>query len=157
LLEVAADDIRAWLRAQDIAWIEDPTNADERFTRNRIRARLLPALAEAFPHYRDTFGRSARHSAQAQALLEEVAAGDIALAGTPPAIDVLRSLTRARQANALRHWLKTSHGATPSAAQLEELLDQLAACATRGHSIHLRVGEGFVRRDGVSLVFTPSV
>lgn len=157
LLEVAAGEIRAWLRAQGISWIEDPTNADERFTRNRIRARLLPALAEAFPQYRDTFGRSARHFAQAQALLEEVAAEDIARTGTPPAIEALRSLTRARQANALRHWLKSSHRATPSAAQLDELLDQLAACATRGHSIHLRVGEGFVRRDGVSLVFTPSV
>jgi tRNA(Ile)-lysidine synthase len=157
LLEVSADDIRTWLRGQGAAWIDDPTNADERFTRNRIRARLSPALAEAFPQYRDTFGRSARHAAQAQALLEEIAIEDLVRTGVPPAIEALRSLSRARQANALRHWLKTAHEQQPSTAQLEELLDQVQACATRGHSIHLRAGTGFVKRDGVSLVFTPSV
>jgi len=157
LLEVAANDIREWLRAQRIEWVDDPTNTDERFTRNRIRARVLPALAEAFPQYRDTFGRSARHSAQAQSVLEEIAREDLAKAGTPPAIEALRAFSRARQGNVLRHWLKSAHAATPSTAQLDELLDQLAACATRGHSIHLRAGDGFVRRDGASLVFTPSV
>jgi tRNA(Ile)-lysidine synthase len=153
LLEVASDDIRAWLRAQEISWVEDPTNADERFTRNRIRARLLPALAGAFPSYRDTFGRSARHAAQAQSLLEEVGAEDLARTGTPPAIDALRAMSRPRRANALRWWLKSAHGEQPSAAQLEELLDQLDACATRGHSIHLRVASGFVRREGERLSF----
>lgn len=157
LLDVAADGIRAWLRAQEIAWIEDPSNADERFTRNRIRARLLPALADAFPQYRDTFARSARHAAHAQALLEEVAAEDLARTGVPPAIGVLRSLGRARQANVLRHWLKTAHGQQPSTAQLEELLRQVEACTTRGHSIRLRAGTGFVRREGEILVFTLSV
>jgi tRNA(Ile)-lysidine synthase len=157
LLEVAANDIRAWLRTQAIEWTDDPSNTDERFTRNRIRARVLPAIAEAFPQYRDTFGRSARHAAQAQSLLDEVASGDLATIGVPPAIEALRSLSRPRQGNVVRHWLKSAHGATPSTAQLEELLDQLAACATRGHSIHLRAGEGFVRRDGAGLVFTPSV
>jgi tRNA(Ile)-lysidine synthase len=155
LIDVPSSDIRAWLRAQGIAWIEDATNANERFTRNRIRARVLPALAEAFPQCRDTFARSARHAAQAQALLEEIAAGDLARIGVPPAIEALRSLSRARQANVLRHWLKTAHDQQPSAAQLDELLDQVAACATRGHSIHLRAGTGFVRRDGAVLAFTP--
>src|SRR5438105_9260513 len=35
LLGVAGGDIREWLGAQGARWIEDPTNADERFTRNR--------------------------------------------------------------------------------------------------------------------------
>ena len=157
LLDVPAAALRAWLHAEGIGWIEDPSNASERFTRNRIRSRLLPALAECFPSYRDTFARSARHAAQAQALLEEVAAEDLARVGTPPPIAALRGLARARQANVLRHWLKAVHGQQASAAQLDELLDQLAACATRGHGIRLRVGQGFVTREQDGLVFTPSV
>jgi tRNA(Ile)-lysidine synthase len=154
LLEVSAPAIRAWLQAQDIPWVEDPTNANEQFTRNRIRARVLPGLAEAFPQFRDTFARSARHSAQAQALLEEVAAQDLAITGMPPALMALQGLSRARQANVLRGWLKSAHAQQPSAAQLEELLDQVAACVTRGHRIRIKVGTGFVERQGERLAFT---
>ena len=53
LLAVPAADVRAWLAHRGVPWIEDPSNADERFTRNRIRAKLLPALATAFPQCRD--------------------------------------------------------------------------------------------------------
>lgn len=155
LLAVPGAQLREALRSRGIAWIEDPTNADERYTRNRIRARLLPALAEAFPQFRDTFVRSAAHAAEAQQLLEEVAAEDLARLGRPPQIALLQQLTRARQGNALRHWLRRDYGAAamPTQAQLQELLDQLAACRTRGHRIHLKVGAGFVERQGAVLAW----
>lgn len=44
LLECGRADLRAWLQAEDIPWREDPSNRDERFARNRIRQRLLPAM-----------------------------------------------------------------------------------------------------------------
>jgi tRNA(Ile)-lysidine synthase len=157
LLEVAAADIRAWLQAKGVDWIDDPSNASEDYTRNRIRARVVPALREAFPATLDTFARSARHAAQAQALLEELAAEDLQCAGTPPDISALRALGRERQANLVRFWLRSEHGEQASTAQLDELLRQVAACATRGHDIRLRVGHGFVQREGARLVFNPSV
>jgi len=39
----------------------------------------------------------------------------------------------------------------PSAAQLAELLDQLAACTTRGHKIRIKVGTGVAERRGAEL------
>ena len=148
LLRVRGGAIRSWLQAQGATWVEDPTNVDERYTRNRIRARLLPALEAAFPSFRETFARSADHAAQAAELLQELAQSDLMQVGVPPAITALQSLSRARQGNVLRYWLKTVHSTTPSAAQLGELLDQTAACTTRGHRLHLKVGRGFVRREG---------
>ncbi len=148
LLRVSAAEIREWLAQRGVAFIEDPTNTDEQFTRNRFRSRLLPALESAMPQFRDTFARSAAHAAQAQALLAEVAAQDLALVGNPPRIANLQRLGRARQANVLRHWLQADFDSVPSAAQLSELLDQIAACQTRGHRIELKVGSGFVRREG---------
>ncbi len=153
LLEVSGAELRAWLQARAADWVEDPSNADERYTRNRIRARLLPALEAAFPQFRDTFARSAAHAAQAQALLDEVAAEDLARLGAPPPIAALRQLSRPRQANLLRHWLRQTYGAVPSTAQLEELLDQLAACTTRGHRIRLKVGSGLLERQGAVLAW----
>jgi tRNA(Ile)-lysidine synthase len=156
LLQVAGDDLRTWLRAEGIPWIEDPTNGDEQFTRNRIRARLLPAWQEAFPSFRDTIARSARHAADAREILEQVAGADLADLGIPPEIASLRALSRARQANVLRHWLLAMHGARASTAQMDELLGQLSACTTRGHGIRIRVGHGFVSRSGARLEFHPA-
>ncbi|MGH8821998.1 MAG: tRNA lysidine(34) synthetase TilS [Rhodoferax sp.] len=151
LLDVAVKEIRAWLRERDVAYIDDPSNANEQFTRNRIRARLLPALELAFPQFRETFARSAAHAAQAQQVLQEVAVQDMLLVGTPPGISVLQALSRPRQANVLRYWLKMHYQVAPSSAQLHELLDQIAACTTRGHRIHIKVATGFVVRKGALL------
>ena len=151
LLGVAASDIRTWLEERGATWVLDPSNADEQFTRNRIRARLLPALQAGFPQFRSTFARSAAHAAQAQVVLQEVAAQDLELVGSPPQIAALQQLSQARQANLLRHWLKTAHAVVPSAAQLAELLHQIACCTTRGHKIQMKVGSGFVQRRGADL------
>ena len=148
LLGVPAPAIRAWLRARGQGWVEDPSNADERYTRNRIRARLLPVLQELFPAFRATFARSAAHAAQAQDVLAEVAAQDLAACGQPPRLAALRQLGPARRANALRHWLLAAHGQTPTQAQLAALQAQIEACATRGHRIDLKLGQGRVRRVG---------
>lgn len=151
LLEVSGASLRQWLVLHGLAFVDDPSNLDERYTRNLIRARLLPVLAQTFPHMRQTFARSARHAAQAQVLLDELASQDLLQVGNPPAISELRVLSRPRQANVLRHWLASAHRARASEAQLLALLDQVAACTTRGHQIHLKVAAGHVRRVGSQL------
>lgn len=149
--------LREALQARGEAFIDDPSNTDIRFTRNRIRHHLAPAWQTQFPGYREALARSAGHAAQAQRLLDELAASDLATVGEPPAIAALQALSRDRQANLLRHWLRRAHGVAPSAAQLGELLDQVDACRTRGHAIRLKVANGFVLRETTRLAFTPSV
>ena len=157
LLSVPASAIRAWLATRGAAFLDDPSNSDLGLTRNRIRARLLPPLDAAFPQFRDTFARSAQHAAQAQLVLDEVARDDAAAAAaTRPGVlrlAGLQALSRPRQANLLRHWLKATHGAVPSSAQLSELLDQIAACNTRGHQIRIKVAGGFAQRSGDGLTW----
>ncbi len=147
LLAVPGSAVRDWLRARGERWVEDPTNTDHSFTRNRIRAQLLPALQTCFPAFRATFARSSSHAAQAQELLLELAEQDLAEVGVPPQIRALQHLSSARQANVLRHWLASVHKCAPSTAQLAELQRQIAACTTRGHRIQIKLGAGFVRRS----------
>lgn len=151
LLEVHAAALRGWIAVSGTACIDDPSNSDLRYTRNRIRQQVMPALAAALPQFRETFARSARNAARASSLLADLAAADIAQAGTPPALAVLRTLPRERLANALRYWLKREHSAVPSEAQLEQLLEQIAACSTRGHRIRLKIANGRVEREGDKL------
>jgi len=149
-LGVPGQTLRNALKAMGEAWVEDPTNTDMRYTRNRIRAELLPVIERAFPSFRQTFARSAAHAAQAQVLLQEVAEQDLQQVGNPPAIQALQQLSMARQSNVLRYWLTLEHSQA-SAAQLQALLVQVKACTTRGHQIDMKVGRGFVRRDGAVL------
>lgn len=169
LLDVPAAEIRAWLAARGLSarhpgtvdfaatlgqgWIEDPTNTDSQFTRNRIRQVLLPALQQTFPQFRETFARSARHAAEAQLILAQAAMEDIAKVGNPPRIEALQTLSPERQANALRYWLKTTHQVSPSAAQLAELQSQIAACTNRGKHIRIKVASGYVQRHGEVLAY----
>lgn len=154
-LRVSGAAIRTWLASKAVPFVEDPTNGDLRFTRNRIRAQISPAVLAAFPQSLDTFARSAAHAAQAQELLDELALQDLAALSCDgdgdgdgePQIKPLQALSRNRQSNVLRFWLKSRHATIPSAAQLTELLDQVRACTTRGHQIRIKVGAGFVQRS----------
>ena len=157
LLGMSAQAIREELDARGIAYINDPSNSDLTYTRNKIRHRLLPVLAEVFPQYRETFGRSARNMALAQEVLTQAAMQLIAIVGSPPEIALLQGLPRASQGNVLRHWLKADFGVAGSEAQMNELLDQIADCTNRGKGIRIKVASGFVERRGGALRYLPSI
>lgn len=145
-LGLGSAQIRADLAALGIAWVEDPSNTDTRYTRNRIRQQVMPGLAQAFPQIAQTVARSSANAAQAAELLDDLAQIDLQATGAPPRIGALQALSEARMANVLRYWLRTAHGQTPSAAQLAQLQQQLQRCTTRGHQIHIKVGRGYIQR-----------
>jgi tRNA(Ile)-lysidine synthase len=152
LLSCTSADLRQWLVAQGVAWMDDPSNDDRSLTRNRLRHEVLPALAGLNAGWRRTIARSAVHAADAQALLGELASIDLATTGVAPRIAALQALTKARQANALRFWLASeSPAAIPSQAQLLTLLQQVDACRTRAHQIDVRCGSGRIAREGERL------
>jgi tRNA(Ile)-lysidine synthase len=168
-LFMGSEQIRAWLAERGLqarqpgganlgqGWVEDPTNQSLQYTRNRIRAQLLPALRQVFPQYRETFARSARNMAKSSDLLAQAAVDLIANVGQPPRIVALQNLPHESQTNYLRHWLKTQHHTMGSEAQMNELLSQIKACTTRGHSIRIKLGGGFVLREGDVLRYESSV
>lgn len=140
--------LHTWLSSARLTCTEDPSNADLRYTRNKIRTDVMPGVERAFPHWVDSLARSARHAAQAAGLLDELAAADLVATGSPPQLRALQSLSNARQANLLRYWLRECAGRAPTTAQLDALLLQIKACTTRGHRIHIKVCTGWVERRG---------
>ncbi|GAB3388324.1 adenine nucleotide alpha hydrolase family protein [Azotobacter armeniacus] len=116
LLEVSRAELERYAVAQGLQWVEDPSNRDQHFSRNFLRHRLLPLLAERWPQAVRNMARSAAHMAEAQELLDDLAQLDLAAAGNEGAffwlglpslaLAPLRGLSPARQRNALRHWLE---------------------------------------------------
>jgi tRNA(Ile)-lysidine synthase len=143
-LHHSSEKIRGHLHVNNISFIEDPSNQDKKFTRNKIRHDLMPELKKAFPQYLETFSRSINHIANSDKLLSEYAKFDLDIVGNPPSIKLLQTISASRQGNCLRYWLKTAYNAIPSTAQLDELLKQISARKTKGHSIKIKVSHGFV-------------
>ena len=115
LLEVSRAELEAYAREHQLKWIEDPSNADPRFSRNFLRHRVFPTLKERWPQAVSSLARAAEHLSEAQGLLDELARMDLLAADQPspfpwlqlPSLPLapLRELSDARQRNALRHWL----------------------------------------------------
>ena len=104
-----------YAQAHQLAWIEDPSNADTRFARNYLRGEVFPHLQQRWPQASQNLARAAEHLGEALGLLDELAQGDLVLAqeGAPlawPGLDsldlaALAALSPARQRNALQYWL----------------------------------------------------
>ena len=110
-LEQPRELIHAYAEQHGLRWIEDPSNGDPRFARNRLRQTVWPA----FPAAEAGLAHAARWAQQAEALAAEVAVEDLALLATPERLDLaaLAGLSRARASNALRVWL-AQHTAAPA-------------------------------------------
>jgi tRNA(Ile)-lysidine synthase len=84
LIDVRRSDVVAELRGLGLEWIEDPSNRDPRFTRNRIRHELMPELARLNPDVVRALGRTARLARRTVEALERVAASELADAVVEP-------------------------------------------------------------------------
>jgi tRNA(Ile)-lysidine synthase len=62
-----------YARKKGLDWLEDPSNADQSFDRNFLRARVLPVLRERWPGCASSFSRAAAHCAEAQGLIDGLA------------------------------------------------------------------------------------
>ena len=127
LLDVERDELRAYAEAHGLAWIEDESNRDTRYARNFLRHEVLPVVEQRFPAYRATLARTARHFADCDEILQEMAAIDAAGAIVEGCLSVpaLAALSPARARNLLRYFLARHDWPTPSAEWLDEALAQL--------------------------------
>lgn len=124
--------------------VQDPTNADPRYTRAALRELLAPALDARWPGWRGIVARHARHMAQAAEILDEVAREDFAALEPGPdgasfSLQAWRGLSPARQAQVLRHWLEKNGARMPTDARMADLLRQLRGLHSLGHDRQLRV------------------
>ena len=122
--------VEAYVRKHRLRYIDDDSNADPRFARNRLRLQVWPALSAAFPEAEVTLAASARWAQEADAALGELAVLDLAeVAGAGGLrISLWRALSPARRSNALRAWLKQVHGRNAPASLVQRLLGELMSC-----------------------------
>lgn len=77
LLDARGDELRELLGASGVPYRIDPSNADPAFLRNRVRAELLPVLESIRPGAVERIGRFSRLAADDDALLDDLAQGEL--------------------------------------------------------------------------------
>ena len=126
-LDIPRGVIEAYVRSQQLPYIDDDSNDDERHARNRLRRSVWPALVKAFPDAEPALANAATWAQQAQACLDELAADDLSTMAGAAGLQLagFRPLSAARQVNALRAWLRRQTGTAPPASLLVRLDNEL--------------------------------
>ena len=126
-------EIDHYVATLDVPLALDPSNADPRFARSRLRAQVMPALRSAFPEADAALAAVARRAGEARAVLDEVAAEDLSRLGAGDTLPLAawRGLSVARRTNALRAWLAQLLRAPVSQALIDRLLAQTEDDTTR--------------------------
>lgn len=126
-LEMPREAIDTYVKRHRLWHVDDASNDDLRFARNRMRLQVWPALRLAFPDAEERLGAAVRRAQQDAACLEELAQEDLAAAEADGQLLLAawRRLSAARRANALRAWLRLRLGRAADQALLERLLHEL--------------------------------
>jgi tRNA(Ile)-lysidine synthase len=116
-------EIDEYVRRHRLSSVEDPSNADVRYARSRLRQRVWPALTAAFPEAEVAFAAAAARAQDSASLADEVAAEDLPKLVQDKALCVAawQALPPARRLNALRAWLRSTSDAPPPQTLLQRL------------------------------------
>lgn len=120
--------IQSYVDQHGLRHVEDDSNADPRFARNRLRLDVWPALCRAFPQAEGSLADAAARAQEADAALRELAEMDMAATGATDGVLPLRAwaaLSPARRGNLLRAWLRRQPGLSLTSALLGRLMDEL--------------------------------
>lgn len=128
-LDLPREAIESYVHSHRIVHVDDDSNTDPRFARNRLRAAVWPTLTAAFAQAEASIADAAAWAQQADECLRELAALDLRAVSSPAGLKVTawQGLSPARRGNALRAWLRAASGAPPAASLVQRLLDELPA------------------------------
>jgi tRNA(Ile)-lysidine synthase len=123
LLEVPRARLRAYVERAGIEWAEDAMNADLRFDRAWLRARVMPLLASRWPAAPRTIARSAAVLGEGLTQLDALAGRELDAVIDGDGLDAaaLRRHAPAARRLLLRAWLAERGVPMPDRAALERL------------------------------------
>lgn len=153
-LGIARSEIEDYARRHELAWVDDESNADTRYSRNHLRHEVLVGLEQRLPGSSANLAAAARRFGEAQALLDELALLDLGAHAPafPVAIAALMPLSEPRARNVLRYLLQEHRVAIPSEERLREALRQLIHAAPDRHPAIVFGGHRLLRRGGAVLL-----
>ncbi|MDH0866293.1 tRNA lysidine(34) synthetase TilS [Mitsuaria sp. GD03876] len=124
--------IEAYVAAHGLRFVDDDSNADARYARNRLRLTAWPALTAQSAGVEAALAQSAQWAQQAADLQREIADEDLGRWADADGLAqaMLSTVSPARASNALRAWIRRETGRAAPASLIRRLLDEVPASAS---------------------------
>lgn len=148
LLNYTREQLETCARYWRLAWIEDDSNADDRYDRNFLRLRVLPLLRQRWPHFTRAVSRSAQLCAEQEQLLDELLEDELTglISGQGGLlIEPMTGMSAPRRAALLRRWIARVGGDMPSREQLQRIWQEIALSREDANP-RLMLGQWEIRR-----------
>lgn len=149
LFNVAKQEINDYAQSHQLSWVEDPSNQCNDYDRNYLRNAVVPLLKQRWPAIDKTVARSAKHCADAEVLVSEVA--DELFSAVFDAADKTLCISRLLEHQShpqqlvIRHWFRRLGLKMPAQAFVGRILSQVVAASKDGNPV--LSGQGYdVRR-----------
>ncbi|MBX2849186.1 MAG: tRNA lysidine(34) synthetase TilS [Acidiferrobacterales bacterium] len=137
MLAMSQQQIDDYATRHKLSWVEDPSNQECHYSRNRIRHQVLPVLTDFRADALQGILRAASNLEKENELLREIAISDLVEVREHPkhpldhsyaiCFEDFAHLSRTRQSNLLRFWLQSLKLHIPSQRLLEDLLTAFAS------------------------------
>ena len=129
ILDITFSDLKGYAQHHQLDYIVDPSNQDNRYDRNFLRQKVLPILRERWKRIDKTLSRVARHQAETQQLLDDIALQDLQDCSNQDekslSVPGVLKLKQIRQKNLIRYWISHQGFKLASEKKLQHILQNV--------------------------------
>ncbi len=127
LLDISREQICQWTQQLNLPYVNDPTNLDTHFDRAWCRQELWHILQSRFPKMQHALGRTSALMQDADEILNEVLAQDLAYCVHDQQLDLhkFKQLSLARQRQLLSAWMRGESSYRPAYDMVQRLQDEV--------------------------------
>ena len=127
LLNYCRNELLSYANENELSWQEDLSNADTKFDRNYLRNKIMPAFEGRWPAYRETISRLVNHQQDCKSLMNEIGLADLEQASHENTLnlEMVKSLSVARQKNIIFTWLQVLQLESPGSKHINQIISDL--------------------------------
>ena len=151
-LDIKKHDLKEYALKNNIPWVEDDSNEESNFSRNKIRNLILPSIRETWSSIDKAIIKLSKDADKSKQILDEIAQDDYSSTFSTHDLIKLASinaLSKPRKENLIYYWLVNINGLKVNFAQIDQIYTYLDRELVGPASFHFKTIEG---ESGVQII-----
>ena len=144
-LDIKKHDLKEYAIKNNIPWVEDESNEESNFSRNKIRNLILPSIRETWSSIDKAIIKLSKDADKSKQILDEIAQDDYTSKFSAHGLIKLahiNTLSKPRKENLIYYWLVNINGLKANFAQIDQIYTYLDRELVGHASFHFKTIEG---------------